>query len=67
MTFQVVPQLAQLQQLGARHQPDGRPGSVQDRSGVALGEHEPVVVGVVRVQRVEAHLREEKRRDQIRG
>ncbi len=45
--------------------PDRRPGGVENRRGVALRQHEPVVVRVARVPRVESHLREEQRRDQV--
>jgi hypothetical protein len=39
----------------------------QDRRSVALGEHEDVGVGAARVLRVEAHLVEEQRGDDLGG
>jgi hypothetical protein len=65
VAFEVVAQLAQLEQFAAGHEADCRPGGVQQRRGVALAEHEPIVVGVLRLLRIEAHLREEQRCHQI--
>ena len=51
----------------ALEQPDLGPCRVEDRRGVPLGEHEAVVIRVVRVARVVAHFREEQRRDDLGG
>ena len=46
-------------------EPGVRPGGVEDRRRVPLRQHEAVVVGILRVLRIEAHLAEEQRRDDL--
>ena len=65
--FQVGRVLAQLHDLAAREEAGFGPGGVEDRGGVALRQHEAVVLVALRVLRIEAHLAEEKRRHDLRG
>jgi hypothetical protein len=62
MPFEIRIDAAQLQQFLARKQAGFRPGGVKDRRGVPLGEHEAIVVGVLRILRVVVHLGVEERR-----
>ena len=48
--------------LAAREEPGFGPGGVEDRRGVALRQHEAVVLIALRRLRIEAHLAEEERR-----
>ena len=57
----------QLQQLGAIERAGLGPRRVEQRRRVSLRENEPVAARVLRVLRIEAHLGEEERRDEIRG
>ena len=65
MAFEIGADLAQLQQLGAIERAGLGPGRVQHRRGVALRQHEPIAVRVLRILRIEAHLGEEQRRHDV--
>ena len=56
---------AQLQQLVARKEPGLGPGRIEDRRRVPLRQHEAIVVGILRILRIEAHLGEEQRRHDL--
>ncbi len=56
---------AQLEQLGAGKEAGVRPGRIQNRRRVPLRQHEAVVVGILRILRIEAHLAEKERRDNL--
>ena len=60
MAFEVAAELAQLEQFLDREQAGLRPGRVQQRRRVALGQDEPVVVVIVRVLGVVAHVPEKE-------
>ena len=66
VTFEVALQSSQRQQLAAVDEAGLGPGCVQQRRRVALRQHEPVVVVVLRVARIEPHLPEEQSGDDIR-
>ena len=61
MAFEIGSDLAQLQQLGAIEGAGLGPRGVQNRRGVALRQHEAIALGILRILRIEAHLREEER------
>ena len=63
--LEIGAQLAQLQQLAPGEQADRRPRGVQERRRVPLGEHEAIVVLVLRLLRVEPHLGHEERRHDV--
>ena len=65
MALEVRVDAAQVEQVGARKEPGVRPGRVENRRGMALRQHEAVVVGILRVLRIEAHLAEKERRDDL--
>jgi hypothetical protein len=67
VAFEVVVELAKLEQFLVLHEADLRPRGVQQRRGMALRQHEAIVVRVTRVGRVEPHLGEEQRGHEIRG
>ena len=66
MPFEIRADLTKLQQLFAREQSRFRPRGIQNRRGVSLRQHEPVVVRILRILRVESHLAKEQRRDDLR-
>ena len=65
VSLEIRPDRPQLQQLFARKQPGFGPRRVQNRRGVPLRQHEPIVVDVLRVLRIEPHLAEEERGDDL--
>ena len=65
--LEVGSDLAQLQQFRPVERARLGPRRVEQRRGVPLRQHEPIVVGVLRPPRVEAHLREEQRGDDVGG
>ena len=65
MAFEVGVDLPQVEQIRARKEPRVRPGRVEDRRRMPLRQHEAVVVGILRVLRIEAHLAKEERRDHL--
>ena len=65
MPLEVRVEPAQLEQVGAGKEPGVRPGRVEDRRRVPLRQHEAVVVGILRIFRIEAHLAEKERRDNL--
>ena len=67
MALEVGVEPAQLQQLASGEQADRRPRRVQERRRVSLGEHEPIVVLVLRLLRVEPHLGKEERCNDVRS
>ncbi len=66
MPFKVAVQFAQRVQMLAREKPQFRPGRIKQRRGVALGKDEAVVVGVMRIFRIEPHVPEKQSRHQVR-
>ena len=66
MAFEIVAELAELQQFRNRHETVFRPRGVKQRRGVAFRENEPVIVVIVRVLRVILHVAEEQRGDNVR-
>ena len=67
VAFEVGVQLPQVQQVSARKEPRLRPGGVENRRRMPLRQHEAVVVGILRVLRIETHLAKEERRDNLGG
>ncbi len=67
MSFEIRIDLSEVHQLGAIERARFRPERVQDRRGVPLRQHESVGVDVMRVFRIEPHLGEEERRQQVGG
>jgi len=65
--FEIAVDPPQLQEIVRRHESRLGPGRVEQRRRVALGEHEAIVLVVLRIPRVESHVAEEERRDDIRG
>ena len=64
--FQVAVDAPEAMQLVRWHVPRLRPSGVEQRRRVPLGQHEAVAVVVLRPARVEAHVAEEERRDEVR-
>ncbi len=56
---------AQLEQIRAGEEPGVRPGRVENRRRVPFRQHEAVVVGILRVLRIEAHLAKKDGRDNL--
>ena len=67
MSFQVGVDPAQLHQLGLVERAGFGPCRVQKRGRVPLRQHEPVVVGVLGVARIEAHVVEKQHRHNLGG
>jgi len=67
VTLEIRSDLAKVHQLASIERTRFGPQRVQDRRGVALRQHEPVSLDVMRVFRIEPHLREEERRQQVGG
>ena len=65
--FEVRRELAQLELLVAREEADRGPRRVEQWRRVTLRQDEAILRGVVRLLRVEAHLREEQRGHDVRG
>ena len=65
MAFEVGINPPELQEILTRKQPRVRPRRVENRRSMSLGEHETIVVGILRIPRVEPHLAEEQRRDDL--
>ena len=65
MSLEIGIEAPQRQQLIARDDARLGPGGIEDRRRVSFRQHEAIVVGVLRVARVVAHLREEQRRDDV--
>ncbi len=65
--FQVRRELAQLEHLVTREGTRRGPRRVQDGRGMPLGQHEPIGFGMLRIARIESHLREEQGRHDLGG
>ena len=65
--FQIAVDPAEPEQIVRRHETRLGPGGVEQRRGMPLREDEAVVVVVPRVPRVEPHVPEEQRRDEVGG
>ena len=65
MTFEIGSDPPQLQQLGAIERARLGPRGVQNRRRVTFREHEPIAAGVPRLLRIETHLSEEQRGDEV--
>jgi hypothetical protein len=65
MTFEIRINAAEFLQICHRKQSGFRPRGVKNRSGVAFGKNEAVVVVIFRVLRVVAHVAVEQRGHQI--
>jgi hypothetical protein len=63
MPLEVGVERAQLEQVGAGKEAGVRPGRIENRRRVPLREHEAIVVGILRIFRIEPHLAEKERRD----
>ena len=67
MAFKVGIDRAEIEQLVRRHVARFRPDGVEEWCGVSLRQDEAIVLVVLRVARVEAHLRKEERGDDVGG
>ena len=67
MPFEIRFELAQLHQLLAREEPGLGPGRIEDRRRMPLRQDEAIVVGILRILRIESHLREEQHRHDVGG
>ena len=65
MALEIGGDLPQLQHVLARERAGRRPGGVQQRRRVAFRQHEAVGLRMLRIVRVESHLGEEQRRDDV--
>src|ERR1700744_2439954 len=66
VTFEVIAELAELQEFSHRDKAVFSPNSVNQRSGVAFGKNETVVVVIMRVLRIILHVPEKQRGGKIR-
>ena len=67
VAFKVGIDRAEIEQLVRRHVARFRPDGVEEWCGVSLRQDEAIVLVVLRVARVEAHLRKEERGDDVGG
>ena len=65
VTLEVRVDAPQVEEVGARKEPGMRPGRVENRRRMTLRQDEAVVVGILRRFRIEAHLPEKERRDDL--
>ena len=67
MALEIRRQLAKLEHLIARERARRRPRGIENRRGVSLRQHEAIGFGMLRVARIEPHLCEKQRRDDVSG
>ena len=67
MPFEIGVDPPQLQQLGAVERAGLGPGGVEQRRRVPLRQHEAIAPRMLRILRIEPHLGEEQRRDEVGG
>ena len=67
MAFEIRVDPPQLQQLLARKQAGFRPRGIEHGGRMTFGKNESIVIGVLRILRIEPHLAEEQRGHDVRG
>ena len=65
MSLEIGGQLAQLEELVARKRAGRGPRRVENRRRVAFRQHEAIGLGVMRILRIEPHLREKEGRHDL--